>query len=373
MQDSLRCMKKILSVHYDEIALKGKQRGYFQSLLIKNLEKKTGKKVNLLDNRLIIEDFDEKIVEIIKMTPGVSWIGHAYKIDRNEEELMNLIKDIIKDEKEINLDVKRVDKEFAKTSVELKEQIAKTFGIHFNNTGKKIKVEIMKDSFIINYNIERGLGGMPTGSAGRVLALFSGGIDSTIAPIEIMKRGSKVDLLHVYALNSPENAISGKIEEITKKLSKIESGIKLYLVPFHYFSLSAMKIDKRYELVMFKRFLLKLAEKIAQEYGYQAIVSGDSLSQVASQTIENINAISYGIDIPVFRPFIGFNKSEIIDKSIKYGFYELSIQKYKDCCSIVSKNPATKSRRELIEEMEKQIDIDKIVEDSLKELKILYY
>ena len=115
---------------------------------------------------------------------------------------------------------------------------------------------------------------------------------------------------------------------------------------------STISNSKKYELVMFKRFLLKLAERISTEKGYQAIMAGDALSQVASQTIENINAISYGIDLPVFRPFIGYNKNEIIDKSIKYGFYDLSIEKYKDCCSIVSKNPATKSKRQMIEKLE---------------------
>ena len=124
---------------------------------------------------------------------------------------------------------------------------------------------------------------------------------------------------------------------------------------------------------MFKRFLLKLAERIAVENGYQAITSGDSLAQVASQTIENINAISYGIDLPVFRPFIGYNKSEIIDKSKKYGLYDLSIEDYKDCCSIVSRNPATKSNDTIIKKLEKEINMDKIINDSINDIKIVKY
>ncbi len=140
-------------------------------------------------------------------------------------------------------------------------------------------------------------------------------------------------------------------------------------MPFHYFSVAALKIDKRYELVLFKRFLLRLAEEISSERGYLAIVTGDALSQVASQTIENINAISFGIRLPVFRPFIGYNKGEIIDKSIRYGFYDISIEDYKDCCSIVSNNPATKSNPGTIKKLENDIEIDKIIRDSLKELK----
>ena len=363
-------MKKVLSIHYDEIALKGKQRGYFQSLLIRNIERKINKKIKTLESRFIIEDYEEKKINDILLTPGVSWVSEAKLIERDENKLIDLIKELTNDNKNVNLDVKRVDKKYTKTSIELKEKIAKTLKLRFDSNSKKIRIEIMPDSFIINYNILKGIGGMPIGSSGKLLSLFSGGIDSTIAPIEMMKRGANVDLLHVYALNSPEDAIKGKIEEITKKLGIIQNGVKIYLVPFHYFSLSALKIDRRYELVMFKRFLLKLAEKIAEVHGYKAIVSGDSLSQVASQTIENINAISYGINLPIFRPFIGFNKSEIIDKSIKYGFYDLSIQEYKDCCSIVSRNPATKSNESIIKEMEKKINLDKVVYNSINELKI---
>ncbi len=362
-------MKKILSVHYDEIALKGKQRGYFQSLLIKNIEKKTGKKPEINQNRLILEDYTADDIKKLELTPGVSWLSEADLIERNEDRLIDLVNEFTAGNSNVNLDVKRVDKTYKKTSVELKEEIAKKLKLRFDKEGRKIKIEIMPDFFIINYNIKRGISGMPTGSSGRLISLFSGGIDSTVAPVEMMKRGAKVDLLHVYALNSPDSALKGKLEEIAKKLGNIEIGTKIYLVPFHYFSLSALKIDKRYELVMFKRFLLKLAEKIAEENNYQAIVTGDSLSQVASQTIENINAISYGINLPVFRPFVGYNKNEIIEKSIKYGFYELSIEEYKDCCSIVSKNPATKSNRDIIEKMEKEINMDKIIDDSIKELK----
>ncbi|EFD92451.1 MAG: thiamine biosynthesis protein [Candidatus Parvarchaeum acidophilus ARMAN-5] len=366
-------MKKILSIHYDEIALKGKQRGYFQSILIKNIEKKLGEKVRAIETRLIMENYNPAYLDKIIMTPGISWVSEAYSIEKDEKELIKILSEVISDERQINLDVKRVDKGYSKTSVELKEELAKTLGIHFDKNGKKIRIEIMHDSFIINYNIIKCIGGMPIRSSGKVISLFSGGIDSAIAPIEIMKRGATVDLLHVYALNSPDAALDGKINEIVKKLGEIEPGIKLYLVPFHYFSVSSLKINKRYELVMFKRFLLKLAERIAVENGYQAITSGDSLAQVASQTIENINAISYGIDLPVFRPFIGYNKSEIIDKSKKYGLYDLSIEDYKDCCSIVSRNPATKSNDTIIKKLEKEINMDKIINDSINDIKIVKY
>ncbi len=366
-------MKKILSIHYDEIALKGKQRGYFQGLLVKNIKNRINKPIKAVESRLILENYDKEDLQKIKFTPGVSWSSEAYIIDRKIEQLEELLKKILGERKNVNIDVKRVDKSYAKTSVEIKEQVAKELGLRFDKNGEKIRIEIMKDSFIINYSIEKGIGGLPIGSSGRLLALFSGGIDSTIAPIELIKRGSKVDLLHVYALNSPDSALNGKINTIAGKLSEFESGLNLYLVPFHYFSVSALKIEKRYELVLFKRFLLKLAEEISRDKKYMAIITGDALSQVASQTIENINAISFGIDLPIFRPFIGYNKLEIIEKSIKYGFYDLSIEEYKDCCSLVSSNPATKSTQDIIKELEDKMDMKKIISDSLKELKTVKF
>ncbi|MGC8533290.1 MAG: tRNA sulfurtransferase [Candidatus Parvarchaeum sp.] len=362
-------MKKILSVHYDEIALKGKQRGYFQSLLIKNINEKINKRIKAVESRLVLEDYNLDDINKLKLTPGVAWISEAYSIDRDEVELLELIDKIVGENKNVNIDVKRVDKGYNKTSLKLKEELAKNLKLRFDKNGKKIRIEIMNDSFIVNYSIERGIGGLPVGSSGKLLSLFSGGIDSAIAPLEMMKRGAKVDLLHVYALNSPDFALQSKIKTIAEKLSGIESGLTLYLVPFHYFSVAALKIDKRYELVLFKRFLLRLAEEISSERGYLAIVTGDALSQVASQTIENINAISFGIQLPVFRPFIGYNKGEIIEKSIRYGFYDISIEDYKDCCSIVSNNPATKSNPETIKKLENDIEMDKIIKDSLKELK----
>ena len=366
-------MKKILSIHYDEIALKGKQRGYFQGLLIKNIKEKINKPIKIVESRLVLEDYSLDDIEKLKFTPGIAWVSEAYRIDRDEKELAKLIDEITGENKNVNIDVKRVDKSYDKTSLKLKEELAKGLKLRFDKKGKKIRVEIMNDSFIVNYNIERGLGGLPIGSSGKLLSLFSGGIDSSIAPLEMMKRGANVDLLHVYALNSPDFALESKIKTIAEKLSKVETSLTLYLVPFHYFSVAALKIDKRYELVLFKRFLLKLAEEISKDKGYLAIITGDALSQVASQTIENINAISFDIQLPVFRPFIGYNKGEIIDQSIKYGFYDLSIEEYKDCCSIVSNNPATKSTPEIIKKLEKDIEIEKIIKDSIKELKAVKF
>ena len=367
-------MEEVVTVHYDEIALKGKNRPFFQNKLLDNIREKTGAVPELKDSRVVIRSTDESVFDKLRLTPGVSWFGKGLIIDRDENVLKDTLKDLVSvaQDNRLNLDVKRVDKSFDKTSLKIKETLCRVLKIKLDKKAQKVRIDIMRDSFIINYAIERAIGGLPVGSAGKIISLFSGGIDSSVAPIELMKRGASVDLLHVYATANSSAAIKGKISKLASLISRV-GGVNLYLVPFHTFSIKAMDIDQRYELVMFKRFLLKLAQSISLRYGYKGICSGDSLSQVASQTLDNINSISAGIDTPVFRPLIGYNKDEIIQKAKRYGTYDASIEDYKDCCSLVSKNPATSARKEKVLEIEKVMGLDEIVEKSLNELEVKSY
>ncbi len=367
-------MEEVITVHYDEIALKGKNRPVFQRKLIDNIVEKMGAKTELRESRLIIHNADAEAYEKLRLTPGVSWYAKGLVMERDYNKLEEVLKDLVSmsPERNLNLDVKRADKGFEDTSLELKGRLCKNLRIKLDKSARKVRVDIMHDLFIINYDIERGIGGLPVGTAGKVISLFSGGIDSAVAPIEIMKRGAKVDLLHVYALPSHEAALNQKINRLASRIAEV-GGLDLYLVPFHVFSMKTIDVDSRYELVLFKRFLLKLADSIARNYGYKAICSGDALSQVASQTLDNINAVSYGIDTPVLRPLIGYNKEEIILKAKRYGTYDISIEDYKDCCSITSRNPATSVKREKLEEIEKKVDMDAIVEKSIEKINVKTY
>ncbi len=363
-------MKRGISIHYGEIALKGKLRSRFEKMLINNIIYGTGYKPATVENRLFIDNQDDSTVNKLTLTPGVSWTGKYIMIERDQDSLEKTLNEIIKDPGQpINLDVKRIDKNFESTSLDIKQKILKDMHIQLSSTGPKIRVEIMKDSFIVNYDIKRGIGGVPSGSAGRVISLFSGGIDSAVAPLEMMKRGCNVDLLHVYAVATDAQVLESKVGEIARNLS-FTAPLRLYMVPFHIFNLKVMSINPRYELVMFKRFLLKLADGLCSLYGYKGIVTGDSLSQVASQTLDNISAISYGIDVPVFRPLLSHNKEDIIDKAKMYGTYESSIKKYKDCCSIVSKKPLTTASKEKVLEFEKELYLDAIVKESLSKISV---
>lgn len=359
-----------LSIHYGEIALKGKLRPKFEKLLRENIKYETGVLPSIAENRLILDKADEETKNLLRTTPGVSWFGDAIVLDREYDLLIENLKTIVANSgRSINLDVKRIDKKFGSTSLELKEKIAKALDIRFDPDGYRLRVEIMPKNYIINYSIQRGMGGMPVGSAGKIISLFSGGIDSAVAPFEMMKRGCIVDLLHVYSVADSEEVLNSKISDIAKKLSYI-APVRLYMVPFHFFSVDMAGANPRYELVLFKRFLIKLAEEISYRYGYKAIANGDSLSQVASQTLDNINSISYGINLPVFRPLLSYNKEEIIDLAKKYGTYELSLQKYKDCCSLVAKNPLTTASMEKVKEFEERLDLASVVNQSVSKMSV---
>ncbi|MCL4399232.1 hypothetical protein M1293_01840 [Candidatus Parvarchaeota archaeon] len=357
--------REVISIHYNEIALKGKLRSKFESLLIKNIEYSTGIRPDRLQTRLLLESGGEGVKRLLLLTPGVSWISDGKIIPRDFDLLHDNLREIIsKEGSDISLDVKRIDKSFQLTSLDVKLRLAKEFGLALHSGRKKLRIEIMKDSFIINHSVEHGVGGLPVGSAGKVISLFSGGIDSSVAPFEMMKRGCSVDLLHVYAAKDGEKAIDSKVGRIAQRISDVYP-IKLYFVPFYIFSMKILSINPRYELVMFKRFLLKLAENLSEAQGYKGIATGDSISQVASQTLDNINAISYGFSIPIFRPLLSNNKDEIINKAKFYGTYEDAITRYKDCCSIVSKNPATSVKQEKVKELEEIIGLDEIVDKTM--------
>jgi thiamine biosynthesis protein ThiI len=363
--------KEVISVHYDELTLKGKLRPKFEKLLYDNIKSATEITPTKSRGRLFLERWDDRTTKKLALTPGISWIGDAIIMERDLEALKENIRSLLSlnGAKAVNIDVRRIDKSFGSTSLLVKGEIMKALKLKSDSLGYKIRVEIMKDNFVINYNIKRCMGGMPIGSAGKVLSLFSGGIDSAVIPFELMKRGCVVDLLHVYALPTVDGVLNSKIFSIARTISET-SEAKLYLVPFHDFAIRAAEINSRYELVLFKRFLLKLAEKLADTYDYKGVATGDSISQVASQTLDNLNAVSYGINVPVFRPLITKNKEEIISLARTYGTYENSIEKYRDCCSIVSSNPITSAKRDILKALEIQIGMDKLIEESISKMSV---
>jgi thiamine biosynthesis protein ThiI len=213
-----------------------------------------------------------------------------------------------------------------------------------------------------------GYGGLPVGSSGKVLSLVSGGVDSAVATLLVMRRGCRASLLHFHSYRSAEEALQAKMYGLVKELTEYGLKMRLYMASFTPFYRVVLEKPSRLELLLFRKYMLKVAEKIAAERGYRAVVLGDSLAQVASQTLANIIAVKPQLNIEVFRPLIGLSKTEIFGLAERFGILEIVQKPYKDCCSIVASRPVTKADPEDVEEEWNRLGLESAVEETLKNI-----
>jgi thiamine biosynthesis protein ThiI len=209
-----------------------------------------------------------------------------------------------------------------------------------------------------------GPGGLPVGTSGKALALLSGGFDSIAAAYYLAKRGAQVDFLHFHAFPNAAQVLESKIADITGKLSAWTQSERLYLASYFPFESRVWELDareQRYELVVFRRLMARTAEALCRKLGYQAIILGDSLGQVASQTMENIAAVDEVVTMPVFRPLIGMDKVEVVQFVRGLGLYDEATADYKDCCSIIARNPAIKAHMPSVHALEEKLGMDSLV------------
>ncbi len=236
--------------------------------------------------------------------------------------------------------------------------------VNLSKPDVEVFVEVRGDHTYFYTEVVRGLGGMPVGTAGKVLCLLSGGIDSPVAAWLMMKRGCFVHYVHFHPFRENKKAINSKIRELVTLLSKHSGRTKVHFIPSAPFQLLA-DVPAKYQLVLFRRFMMKVAQRVAEKEGIKALVTGDNLAQVASQTLDNLSATESSTILPIFRPLLTYDKQEIIELAKKIGTYKISIKPYKDCCSIVARKPSTKAKMEIIEKVEKELDMEKIINMSL--------
>ncbi len=375
-------MKKVCVIHYSEIGLKGHNRPFFEKMLVENVRRLLSGiadfKVKRLQGRLVfsLNGADlQRVEESLMKVFGISWFAFASVAEPNVDSIGRAVVEeasrIVKPGEPVKVEVKRADKRFPATSLELSKTLGRMLveklgvRISLENPSKKIYVEVLSREAYVFAEKKKGLGGLPVGSSGRVLSLLSGGIDSPIASYLMMKRGCEVSYVHFHPFRDNAEAENSKIIEIVRKLLPYSGETTVTFIPSYEFQIAAVKIPAKYDLVLFRRFMFRVAERIAEAEGARVLVTGESLAQVASQTLENIVAISSGLKIPVFRPLIAFDKEEIVNMAKKIGTYELSIKPYKDCCSIIARHPATRAKLEVVEKLERKIDIDFVVSRSI--------
>lgn len=360
-------------IHYGELSLKGHNRGSFIRQLADNIELKTGGRVSRYMGRLYLEGGNgDELANIF----GISWYAPCHKVESTPENIRNRLFEILDSldtqNRTFGLFIKRSDKSFRTPSMQfartLGKEISERYGMAVDLGAPDIPVHILiaEDTFI-HFEKIKGAGGFPVGVTGKVISLLSGGIDSPVASYLLMKRGCDVDFVHFHAYPHNEQAFGSKIPDIVKILRKYQNRSRLYLVPYKLFQLAVFSnnIPAGYEMVLFRSFMFRFASALAEEKGYKAVVTGDSLSQVASQTIENLASAIPSCSFPLFQPLISFDKEEITDISKKIGTYDISIQQYKECCSILSRSPKTKTKPYKVRELEERMDFGELLTDTM--------
>ena len=363
----------ITLIHYGELSLKGKNRTLFENKLSENIERVTGGKVTKYRGRFVLEGGNP---QNLKYVFGISWYSSALKSDKSidsiEKVVLNQIPKYIQGKKSFGVFVKRPDKSFPYRSMEIErvigEKICRKYNLNVDLKAPDISVfvEIAEHAYIY-FNKTQGIKGLPIDVSGHVLSLLSGGIDSPVSSYLMMKRGCRVNLIHFHVFNDNKRVLDTKMSSVLDVLNKYQGNTKVFLVPYYPFEMGMLRAlkTKGHELVLFRRFMVKIAEKIAVNNGCKALVTGDSLGQVASQTMENIAQVTKIVSMPIFQPLIAYDKQEIIDLAKQISTYDISIEKYKDCCSIVSSNPRTKANSNQIQMLETTMNIDKIVDETL--------
>ncbi|MBI5221253.1 MAG: tRNA 4-thiouridine(8) synthase ThiI [Candidatus Magasanikbacteria bacterium] len=357
--------------HFDEIFLKGSNQKFFIAQLIKNLESLFGGiKVSRIESGLWIENFLEADLVRLALIPGIANFAPAWLVKPDLKEIIKLAENKNWGEsiKTFRVKAERSDKNFPLNSIEVEKEVGSAVNIKF---GYKVQlkdpefnlhINIAKDRAIIFGNVVNGAGGLPVGTAGKVLCLLSGGIDSPIAAYQMMRRGATIELIHFQNQTKVTQEVSQKIIDLAEVLSRYQGKIILHIVPFEYWQKqTVMKVPSDYRMLITRRLMFKISEFIAQKISAQALVTGDSLGQVASQTLENLNVVYSATSMLKLSPLIGTNKIEIMNLAKKIGTLEISNRPYEDCCSLfISKHPQTKARLKEIQNIESKLDFSEL-------------
>jgi len=378
-------------IHYDEIALKGGNRPFFERVLMNNIKKFLKDiKYNKIykEEGKIILDLDEKTDfkktrEILKNIPGISNFCFAISAKKNIEVINKKTIEVIKlylkknKVKTFKIEARRTDKKFELKSPEINYKVGKyvlentNLKVDVHNPDMEIVVDIGSRECFIYFEKNKGVGGLPVGTAGKLISLISGGIDSPVASFMMTRRGAKIVFVHFKNRTISSGASGDKIEKLVETLSRFQGKSKLYIVPFEKFQKEIIaKIPVKNRMIIYRRVMFKLSEIIARKENTKGFITGDSLSQVASQTIDNINVIYKAANLPVFAPLIGINKQETIDLAKQISTYETSIVPYQDCCSfLIAKHPETRANFDEIIKQENNLEIDEIAKTVMSKIK----
>ena len=380
-------MKRVIIIRYSEIYLKGKNRGFFENAFQNNLRRAISDVECVLvkqSGRYLVEDFAEEetelLVEKLKKVFGLHTLSVAYETDTDLDSIFEVAKTLCRPNGTFKVESHRGDKKYPLTSVELSRVLGGKLLAHF---GGALSVDVHNPSFTIRVDIREngkalvfgefieGANGMPVGTAGKGLLLLSGGIDSPVAGYMMAKRGMNVDCLHFHSYPYTNMQAKEKVVDLANILAQYTCGTKLYTVSVtHIQEAIHEKCKPELMITLLRRFMYRIAERHAKRISAQCLITGESLGQVASQTIEGMTSSNSVVEtLPVLRPLVGFDKNEIIDRSVKIGTYETSILPYEDCCTVfLPEFPAIRPKLKDILAEEAILDVEGLIKEAFASL-----
>lgn len=372
-------MKSIL-VHYSELALKGKNRPWFIGRLVRNiLQTLSGLGVRETRTPMgrieIVLDDDANIPEVksrLSRVPGIANFAEAHHIPLDLDGMANAIIALLPPREAVTsfrVHVKRADHMFPTPSMELARELgsriwhAREWKVDLKHAELVVTVEIVPNTAYCYIRREPGAGGLPTGTGGRLVALLSGGIDSPVAAWRMIRRGCDVTLVHFHSVPYLPVASQEKVRKLAEVLTRHQLRSRLFMVAFGDLQRQiTMTVPGDMRVVIYRRLMLRIAERIARRLRAKGLITGDVIGQVASQTIDNLAMIDAAATLPVYRPLIGLDKDEIICQAQRLGTYDISILPDSDTCTLFTpRHPETHARRFQVDEAEKGLPIDEMV------------
>ena len=373
---------KVIIVRYSEIHLKGNNRHFFESALIDNIKhclKGYDYKFVKASARYIIRDFKqdmaEEILDIVKNVFGVYSVSLSEEVDTDMKKITQVALLYAPQSGSFKVNVNRADKTFAQSSMQLAADIGAAIlesnaqlKVDLHNPQHTVFVDVRENgkTFVFG-TIVKGVNGMPVGTGGKGIVMLSGGIDSPVACYMMAKRGMSLRAVHFHSYPFTSIQARDKVLELAKIVKKWTLNMTVDVVGFtHIQTAIHEKCPEQFMITIMRRFMMRIAEKLAQRNDCKAVITGESLGQVASQTLESITSTNSVATLPVLRPLIAFDKDEIVEIAKRIGTFETSILPYEDCCTVfLPKNPAIKPKLDVVERMERALDIDALVEEAL--------
>ncbi len=379
-------INNLILVRYGELALKGNKRAQFEDRLIKNIKTMlhniSALRIERTFGRIYVEVRDEDQHEAmngLKKVFGIVGLNRTKRVPLNIERIqstaLEMFNEISPTPQTFKVETRRILKSFPLDTPEINHSVGgyilkqcPELSVDVHHPQTRVGIEIRDTGAYIFVDAEPGPGGLPIGTGGKVMLMISGGLDSPVAGWQLMKRGVNIDLIHFHTPPYTSERAKQKVIDLTKVLATYGGALRLHIVPFTEIQTEIRNhCEESYLVTIMRRMMVRITEQIARKEGCLAIASGESLGQVASQTLESMNTINDVVHIPYFRPLLCMDKHEITAYAHAIGTYDISIQPFEDCCTIfLPRSPRTKPTTHVAEKLEQNLDLERLISSAIE-------